>query len=280
MLNNKNEASSPTEVTSFVQDDDVMTQTDTNIPMIEIEHVNKYYQMGESQLHVLKDVNLSINKGEFVSIMGPSGSGKSTLINVLGFLDNNFEGTYHFNGRPIEQRTDKQISQLRNQMVGFVFQDFNLIGNMTVYENVRLPLIYNGYNAKQTKDLVQKALERVGLGDKGHHKPSELSGGQKQRVAIARALINSPSFIIADEPTGALDTKTSRMIMEILSKLHREEGVTIVMVTHDPTLQSYATRHIVIVDGEIQQNSQANNAADLTREFNKTYQTEDVEEAE
>lgn len=280
MLNNKNEASSSTEVTSFVQDDGVMNQTNTNIPMIEIEHVNKYYQMGESQLHVLKDVNFSINKGEFVSIMGPSGSGKSTLINVLGFLDNNFEGAYRFNGRPIEQRTDKQISQLRNQMVGFVFQDFNLIGNMTVYENVRLPLIYNGYSAKQTKAPVQKALERVGLGDKGHHKPSELSGGQKQRVAIARALINSPSFIIADEPTGALDTKTSRMIMEILSKLHREEGVTIVMVTHDPTLQNYATRHIVIVDGEIQQNSQANNAADLTREFNKTYQTEDEAEEE
>lgn len=159
-------------------------------------------------------------------------------------------------------------------MVGFVFQDFNLIPNMTVTENVRLPLIYNGYSASQSKPLVEKALKKVGLEDKAHHKPAELSGGQKQRVAIARALINNPSFIIADEPTGALDTKTSRVIMEILSQLNREEGVTVVMVTHDPTLQKYATRHIVIVDGEIQQNM-LENAAALTREFNKSYQIED-----
>lgn len=266
-------------MTTYKDEQTTAMSTSDQTPMIEINHVNKYYQMGETQLHVLKDVNLSIHEGEFVSIMGPSGSGKSTLINVLGFLDNQFEGTYHFKGQPIEQRTDKQISQLRNQMVGFVFQDFNLIGNMTVYENVRLPLIYNGYSAKQTKERVQQALERVGLGDKGHHKPSELSGGQKQRVAIARALINQPSFIIADEPTGALDSKTSKIIMEILAKLHRDEGVTIVMVTHDPSLQQYATRHIVIVDGEIQQNHAAD-AADLTREFNKTYQTEEQDELE
>lgn len=240
-------------------------------PLIEISNINKYYQMGDTTLHVLKNVNLSIYKGEFVSIMGPSGSGKSTLINVLGFLDNNFEGTYHFNGQPIEQRTDKQISTLRNQMVGFVFQDFNLIPSMTVSENIRLPLIYNGYTARQTREKVQQALERVGLGDKGNHKPSQLSGGQKQRIAIARALINNPSFIIADEPTGALDTKTSRMIMDILSKLHKEEGVTIVMVTHDPNLQEYATRHVVIVDGVLQE-SAVLDAAQLTQEFNKTYQ--------
>ncbi|MDO4431770.1 MAG: ABC transporter ATP-binding protein [Aerococcaceae bacterium] len=251
-----------------------MTHTQRTAPLIDIRNVNKYYQMGENRLHVLKDVNLTIEKGEFVSIMGPSGSGKSTLINVLGFLDNNFDGVYHFNGQPLEQRTDKQISQLRNQMVGFVFQDFNLIPTMTVSENVRLPLIYNGYSARQTKPLVQKALDRVGLGDKGNHKPSELSGGQKQRVAIARALINNPSFIIADEPTGALDTKTSRMIMEILSTLHAEEGVTIVMVTHNPEQQKYATRHIVIVDGEMQDNT-ATNAADLTCQFNKTYEKEE-----
>lgn len=255
-------------------DETNLYHTQTDVPLIAIKNVNKHYHMGETSLHVLKNVDLTINKGEFVSIMGPSGSGKSTLINVLGFLDNNFEGTYHFNGVSIEQRTDKQVSNLRNRMVGFVFQDFNLIPNMTVTENVRLPLIYNGYSAGQAKPLVENALKKVGLDNKAHHKLFELSGGQKQRVAIARALINNPSFIIADEPTGALDTKTSRVIMEILSQLNREEGVTVVMVTHDPTLQAYATRHIVIVDGEIQQNV-SDDAANLAHEFNKTYHIED-----
>lgn len=240
-------------------------------PLIQIRKVNKYYEIGENTLHVLKDVDLVIPEGEFVSIMGPSGSGKSTLINVLGFLDHQFEGEYLFEGQPIEQRTDRQISLLRNQMVGFVFQDFNLIPTMTVSENVRLPLLYAGYRASQVKQRVQEVLERVGLGKLGNHKPNQLSGGQKQRVAIARALINKPRFIIADEPTGALDTKTSRVIMDILSTLHQEDGVTIVMVTHDPHLQQYATKHIVIVDGEIQEQTYVD-AARLTQEFNRTYE--------
>ena len=247
------------------------TQRQTGQPLIQVRQVNKYYQLGENQLHVLKNINLTIEAGEFVSIMGPSGSGKSTLINVLGFLDHQFEGDYLFEGEPIERRTDNQISKLRNQMVGFVFQDFNLIPTMTVSENVRLPLLYKGYPAGKVKERVQQALERVGLGKLGYHKPNQLSGGQKQRVAIARALINQPRFIIADEPTGALDTKTSRVIMDILSRLHREEGVTIVMVTHDPSLQRFATRHVVIIDGEIQE-GEYEDAADLTRLFNKTYE--------
>lgn len=253
-----------------------MTSQASTTPLIQLNEVNKYYIMGETKLHVLKNVNLSISQGEFVSIMGPSGSGKSTLINVLGFLDNQFEGDYLFNGQPIEQRTDAQISHLRNKKVGFIFQDFNLIANMTVEENVRLPLIYGGYRAGATKELVRTALDRVGLLDKIHHKPSELSGGQKQRIAIARALINNPSFIIADEPTGALDTKTSRMIMEILSTLHQESDVTIVMVTHDPSLQEYANRHIIIVDGVIQEHEHQLNAAELTRQFNLTMEEDDT----
>lgn len=227
-------------------------------PLIEMNDINKYYQMGEHRVHILKDISLSIYKNEFVTIMGPSGSGKSTLINVLGFLDNKFEGRYRFDGQPVEQRTDNQISQLRNQMVGFVFQDFNLIPTMTVSENVRLPLLYNGITAHKTKDRVQQALESVGLGSKGHNRPHELSGGQKQRVAIARALINQPRFIIADEPTGALDTKTSMVIMDILARLHQEQGVTVVMVTHDPDLQAYASRKIRIVDGKIHSNDVGN----------------------
>ena len=230
-----------------------MMVTNTSVPLIDIRGINKYYTAGEEQLHVLKDIDLQIHRGEFVSIMGPSGSGKSTLINILGFLDNQFEGTYILDGKQIEQRTDRQISQLRNQLVGFVFQDFNLIETMTVEENVRLPLIYSGMTAKQTRPKVEAALERVGLKDKLKNVPHELSGGQKQRVAIARALINEPQFIIADEPTGALDTKTSTLIMDILKQRHEEDGVTIVMVTHDPALQAYATRNIVIVDGQISQ---------------------------
>lgn len=225
-------------------------------PLIQIKQLNKYYQMGDQSLHVLKNVELTIYKNDFVSIMGPSGSGKSTLINVLGFLDNDFAGDYLFEGKALEHRTDQQISALRNKRVGFVFQDFNLIANMTVEENVRLPLLYNGLSARQTKDQVKDALAKVGLADKLKQKPSELSGGQKQRVAIARALINQPQFIIADEPTGALDTKTSVAIMAILTNLHKEQGVTIIMVTHDPRIRQFASRHITIVDGVVQAASQ------------------------
>ncbi|MBD3948195.1 ABC transporter ATP-binding protein [Tuanshanicoccus lijuaniae] len=231
-----------------------MTHEIKEQPLIEMVNINKYYQMGELSLHILKDVSITIYEKEFVTIMGPSGSGKSTFINVMGFLDNKFDGEYHFAGESVEQRTDKQISSLRNKMVGFVFQDFNLIPSMSVGENIRLPLLYTGLTARKTTQIVKDALESVGLADKYHHKPSELSGGQKQRVAIARALINNPKFIIADEPTGALDTKTSSVIMDILARLNREKGVTIVMVTHEPDLQKYATRRITIVDGKIQSN--------------------------
>lgn len=257
-----------------------MSIVDTSSPLISIQHVNKYYQMGDQRLHVLKDINLEIYPGEFVSIMGPSGSGKSTLINVLGFLDYRYEGDYIYQGQPVEGTTDQKISWLRNHQVGFVFQDFNLINSMTVYENVQLPLLYAGYTGRQSRNKVLKALESVGLGNKAQHKPSELSGGQKQRVAIARALINEPSFIIADEPTGALDTKTARLIMDILKKRNEEDNVTIVMVTHDPTLQVYADRHITIVDGVVNQVNSVE-ADRITQEFNRltAQQSEEREES-
>ncbi|MGX7106228.1 ABC transporter ATP-binding protein [Hutsoniella sourekii] len=243
-------------------------------PLIQLDHINKYYQVGEQKLHVLKDIQLSIQKGEFVSVMGPSGSGKSTLINIVGFLDNKFEGEYYFDGQAIKNWNDNKFSRLRNEEVGFIFQSFNLIESMSVADNVRLPLIYQGMRTSQTREQVQHALERVGLANKGRNKIYELSGGQKQRVAIARALINRPSFIIADEPTGALDTKTSKVIMEIISELNQKDGVTVMMVTHDPNLQAYADRHIVIIDGVMSEQTEMDAEA-LTREFNKSYQVTD-----
>lgn len=219
--------------------------------MIKLEHIHKYYKVGDEQLHVLNDVTVRIAQGEFVGIMGPSGSGKSTLINILGFLDSKYEGKYSFNDESVSNLSDNQISKVRNSTVGFVFQDFNLIEQATVEENVRLPLLYRGLTPRQTQAKVKQALEKVGLGDKLEKYPRHLSGGQKQRVAIARALVNCPKFIIADEPTGALDSKTSASIMDILYRLNHEDGVTIVMVTHDPTLTKYCSRVIHVIDGVI-----------------------------
>lgn len=243
-------------------------------PLIKIHDLNKYFPIGDSgQLHVLKDINIEIHEGNFVSIMGPSGSGKSTLVNILGFLDNDFEGEYNFEGQSIEERSDNEITKLRNQKVGFVFQNFKLIENMTVLDNVRLPLLYAGIPARETKKRAQEALDAMEIGDKGGTLPNKLSGGQRQRVAIARALINNPRFIIADEPTGALDTKTSATIMEILARLNKEDGVTIVMVTHDPGLQRYANQHIVIVDGRVHETDPVN-AEDMAKEFYRLSQIE------
>ncbi|MGY3724794.1 putative ABC transport system ATP-binding protein [Granulicatella balaenopterae] len=219
--------------------------------MIELKNINKYYKMGQEDLHVLNNINLSIDEGECVAIMGASGSGKSTLINVMGFLDSKYQGDYLFNQKPITHLTDNEISKVRNQTVGFIFQDFNLIEHATVLENIQLPLLYNGFTPKRALPHVKNALEKVGLADKIYQYPSQLSGGQKQRIAIARALVNKPKFIIADEPTGALDTKNSRSIMEIIEKLNREDGVTIVMVTHDPSLVKYCTRVVRLMDGTI-----------------------------
>lgn len=233
------------------------TTTQTAQPLIDMRKINKYYQMGDNVFRVLHDIDLAIHTGEFVSIMGPSGSGKSTLINILGFLDNDFVGEYLFQGQTVTHRTDKQISALRNQKVGFIFQDFNLIENMTVAENVALPLIYNGYLAKNARPLVKNILKRMGIDHKIDVKPYELSGGQRQRVAIARALVNEPDLIIADEPTGALDTKTSEKIMDVIAEMNTEMGVTTVVVTHDPTLQRYASRHLILKDGQLRESDEA-----------------------
>lgn len=219
--------------------------------MIELNNVNKYYTNEEESLHVLKDIHLSVKKGEMIAIMGPSGSGKSTLINLLGFIDRKFEGEYLFEGKSLFNTTDDILSRIRNQTVGFIFQNFSLIESNTVYENVELPLLYNGISPFQTKEKVFSVLERVGLRGKEYKYPKQLSGGQQQRVAIARALINKPKFIIADEPTGALDTNTSEAIMQLFATLNKEDDVTLIMVMHNPEVVPYCHRLIKIRDGAI-----------------------------
>lgn len=218
---------------------------------MELKNINKYYALNKDRLHVLKSLNFSIEKGEFVMIMGKSGSGKTTLMNSLGFLDRFDDGIYNFNGEDVTNISENKKSELRNKYMGFIFQQFHLIDSLTIGKNVELPLLYKGgVPHKERKELVEKYLKLVGLEEKVNRFPKELSGGQQQRVAIARSLINDPYVIFADEPTGALDSETSTQIMEILKKLN-EEGKTIIMVTHDGDLVEYATRVIRIKDGVI-----------------------------
>ena len=219
--------------------------------MISLVNVNKYYKNDEESLHVLKNINLAIAPGEMIAIMGPSGSGKSTLINLLGFIDKQFEGQYLFEGKTLLTSSDETLSKIRNQTVGFVFQNFSLIESNTVFENVELPLLYNGYKFHQTEEKVMAVLKKVGLSDKADKHLKQLSGGQQQRVAIARALINQPKFLIADEPTGALDSHTSEEIMKLFVDLNTQDQVTIILVTHNPDMVPYCSRLISIRDGEI-----------------------------
>ena len=218
--------------------------------LIEIKSLGKVYQMGDNELHALKSIDLTINKGEFVSIMGTSGSGKSTLMNILGCLDKASYGDYFLEGIDIKEKTEDELSYIRNQKIGFVFQSFNLIPRTSSLKNVELPMIY----AKKTSDFREKRalelLQRVGLGDRTDHVPNELSGGQRQRVAIARALANEPPIILADEPTGNLDSKSSVEIMELFSALHRE-GKTVIIVTHEREIAEYTDRIVTFRDGSI-----------------------------
>lgn len=221
------------------------------ILVIKLEKINKYYQQGDQHYHILKNINLKIDQGEFVSIMGQSGAGKSTLINIIGFLDDQFEGNYYYFDRPIHNYTRKQFSRLRNQNVGFVFQNFELIKNLSVAENVALPLLYAGQQRKMIGQQVAQALKQVGLAGSERKKPTNLSGGQQQRVSIARAIITRPKFLIADEPTGALDSQTSKEIMELFKNLNQQNQTTIIMVTHDERVAHQGQRIIRILDGQI-----------------------------
>ena len=224
--------------------------------LIELSDINKTYNNGQP-LHVLKGINLQIQRGEFVSIMGASGSGKSTLLNILGILDNYDTGTYTLDGKLIKNLTEKQSADYRNRMIGFIFQSFNLIGFKTALENVELPLYYQGVPRKKRQELAMEYLEKLGLTPWAGHFPNEMSGGQKQRVAIARALITQPQIILADEPTGALDSKTSVEVMQLLKQLNKEDGITIIVVTHEGGVANETDKIIHIkygMIGEIEEN--------------------------
>lgn len=220
--------------------------------VIKVKELTKIYKMGELEVQALRGVSFKIQKGEVISIMGPSGSGKSTLMNLLGCLDRLTSGEYILDGENVSDLDDDQLAQIRNQKVGFVFQNFNLLSRSTALQNVELPLRYAGVTEHRA-ELAQKALENVGLGDRTHHKPPELSGGQQQRVAIARALINNPAIILADEPTGNLDSKSGAEIMELLLGLNKKFGTTLIIVTHDPKIAKHTARTIHIFDGLIKE---------------------------
>lgn len=220
--------------------------------ILDLQHIYKDYQQDKLVVPVLKDICLQVQEGEYVAIMGPSGSGKTTLMNIIGCLDRPTSGTYELAGEDISKYKDKDMSNVRLRSIGFVFQSFHLLPRQSALENVALPLSYAGVKKKERKELATRALERVGLGDRLNFKPTQLSGGQKQRVAIARAMVNNPRILLADEPTGALDSKSGKQIMELFETLH-EEGVTIVMITHDKAIASNAKRVVHIIDGEITQ---------------------------
>lgn len=219
--------------------------------MIELEAITKTFSNGPEKVDVLKNIHLTIEEGEFVAIMGPSGSGKSTLMNIIGFLDRPSSGNYFLNGKEMKNMTDQELARIRNRTIGFVFQQFHLLPRLTALKNVELPLIYAGVKKRERLERAKEALEKVGLAERIDYLPNKLSGGQKQRVAIARAIVNHPQIILADEPTGALDSKTSAQIMELFTKLNREEGTTIVVVTHERGVAAYADRIVTVRDGQI-----------------------------
>ena len=218
--------------------------------IITVDNINKTYKNGSLELQVLKNISFKVDKGEFLAIMGSSGSGKSTMMNILGCLDNQYEGRYILDGIDISKSTENELSEIRNKKIGFIFQSFNLLPRLTALENVELPLVYSSIPKEKRHKRANELLEMVGLKDRTHHRPNELSGGQRQRVAIARALVNNPSIILADEPTGNLDSKSEAEIIEILQKLNKM-GKTIIIVTHEPSIGEIAERKIVFKDGEI-----------------------------
>ncbi|EMP15491.1 ABC transporter ATP-binding protein [Fusobacterium nucleatum CC53] len=218
--------------------------------IITVDNINKTYKNGSLELQVLKNISFKVDKGEFLAIMGSSGSGKSTMMNILGCLDNQYEGRYILDGIDISKSTENELSEIRNKKIGFIFQSFNLLPRLTALENVELPLVYSSIPKEERHKRANELLEMVGLKERTHHRPNELSGGQRQRVAIARALVNNPSIILADEPTGNLDSKSEGEIIEILQKLNKM-GKTIVIVTHEPSIGEIAERKIIFKDGEI-----------------------------
>jgi putative ABC transport system ATP-binding protein len=226
----------------------------TDIPLIRMEGLKKVFYTDEVETHALSDIHLEIKNGEYVSIAGPSGCGKSTLLSILGLLDSPTEGSYFLGGKPVGELRMSERARIRNREVGFIFQSFNLIGDLTVYENVELPLTYRGMRSSERRERVNEALERVGMAHRAKHLPSQLSGGQQQRVAVARAVAGQPLILLADEPTGNLDSKSGEAVMDLLKELH-QGGATICMVTHDPRYARHADRNIHLFDGRVVEES-------------------------
>lgn len=224
--------------------------------VVRLEHLYKDYMQGKFTVPVLKDITLDVREGEYLAVMGPSGSGKTTLMNILGCLDIPTKGTYHLEGQDVSSLGDREMAEIRNKYIGFVFQTFHLLPRQTAVENVELPLLYGGHSKKQRREMAQAALEKVGLGDRMDFRPNQLSGGQCQRVAIARAIAGSPKLLLADEPTGALDSKSGEQVMELFSKLHGE-GSTIVMITHERFIAQCAEKILYIRDGELHHGEEA-----------------------
>jgi putative ABC transport system ATP-binding protein len=240
-------------MTSTLSAEAVSTDSDRDHskPVIRLDRVRKVYHMGDIEVHALRGVSLEVERGEFVAIMGPSGSGKSTMMNIIGCLDHATEGTYYIDGLDVSEASKAELADIRNQKVGFVFQSFNLVSRTSALENVELPMIYAGVPARERTERAREALAVVGLSDKERNLPNQLSGGQQQRVAIARALVNNPAIILADEPTGALDTRTSIELMDVFQALNVERKMTIMLVTHEGDIAEYAKRVITFQDGKV-----------------------------
>ncbi|HEX8163391.1 MAG TPA: ABC transporter ATP-binding protein [Pyrinomonadaceae bacterium] len=247
-------------------------------PVISLEHVHKTYTMGDVEVHALRGVSLAIREGEFVAIMGASGSGKSTTMNIIGCLDRPTRGTYVLDGEDVSQLSKDERADIRNRKLGFVFQGFNLLSRTSALENVELPMLYANVPSEERRGRALEALRSVGLAGREQNHPNQLSGGQQQRVAIARALVNRPTLILADEPTGALDSRTSVEVMEIFQRLNRERGITLVLVTHEPDIAAYADRVVVFKDGRIKKDSPVESPRDAAEELKNLPPVEEDED--
>jgi len=246
--------------------------------VIELDHIHKTYTMGDVEVHALRGVSLTIRQGEFVAIMGASGSGKSTTMNIIGCLDRPTRGTYVLDGQDVSQLSKDERADIRSQKIGFVFQGFNLLSRTSALENVELPMLYAGIDSQERQKRSKEALAAVGLVGREQNHPNQLSGGQQQRVAIARSLVNRPALILADEPTGNLDSRTSIEVMEIFQRLNREQGITLVLVTHEPDIAEYASRVVVFKDGRIKKDYQVEHQRDAFEELRNLPPVEDEEE--
>ena len=246
--------------------------------LIKLDHIHKIYQMGDVEIHALHGVSLHIDRGEFVAIMGASGSGKSTTMNILGCLDKPTRGHYHLDGQDVSTLSRDELADIRNRKIGFVFQGFNLLSRTSALENVELPMLYLGIKTAERLARAREALEIVGLGDRMHNMPNQLSGGQQQRVAIARSLVNHPSIILADEPTGNLDSRTAVDVMSVFQKLNEERGITIALVTHEPDIAQYARRVIVFKDGRVKSDEMITNPRSAREELESMPAIDDEED--